>query len=140
MNKMSKIMLNYRPNGRRQLGRPVKSLVDKVKTSIFRPNLDDDDLHHHHHCKEILRALKSYQYFNLVPPSICHCKLEWINISITSWFDCTSSDNKISQTYRLRVKMVSWIQTPSAHHTRTLHCIIQWLYNMVIISTGFLYK
>jgi hypothetical protein len=49
-NKMSKIMLNYRPNGSRQLGWPVKSLVDKDKTSLFRPNLDDD-LHHHHHCK-----------------------------------------------------------------------------------------
>jgi hypothetical protein len=60
MNKMSKIMLNYRPNGRRQLGWPVKSLVDKANTSLFRPNLEDnDDLHHHHHCKQILWALKS---------------------------------------------------------------------------------
>jgi hypothetical protein len=46
MNKrMPKIMLNYRPNGWRWLGRLLKRLLDKAKRIQSRPNLcvDDDD-------------------------------------------------------------------------------------------------
>ena len=32
-----KIMLNYRPNGRRVLGRAVKRLLDGAKTGLSRP-------------------------------------------------------------------------------------------------------
>jgi hypothetical protein len=38
-NKMTKIMLNCRPNGRRQLGRPLKRLLDEAETGLSRPNL-----------------------------------------------------------------------------------------------------
>ena len=37
-NRMAKIMLNYGPNGRRRLGRPLKRLLDKAETSLLRPN------------------------------------------------------------------------------------------------------
>jgi hypothetical protein len=37
-NRMPKIMLNYRTNGRRQLGRPLKRLLDEVETGLLRPN------------------------------------------------------------------------------------------------------
>jgi hypothetical protein len=37
-NKMTKIMLNYRPNGRRRLGRPLKRILDEAETSLCRPN------------------------------------------------------------------------------------------------------
>jgi len=33
-NRMTKIMLNYRPNGRRQLGRPLKKLPDEAETGL----------------------------------------------------------------------------------------------------------
>jgi hypothetical protein len=36
-NRMIKIMLNYRPNGRRRLGRPLKRLLDEAETSLSRP-------------------------------------------------------------------------------------------------------
>jgi len=35
---MPKIMLNYRPNGRRRLGRPLKTL-DDAETGLSKPNL-----------------------------------------------------------------------------------------------------
>ena len=35
---MPKIMLNYRSNGRRQIGRPLKRLLDEAKTGLSRPN------------------------------------------------------------------------------------------------------
>jgi hypothetical protein len=35
---MPKIMLNYKPNGRKQLGRPLKSALDKAETGLSRPN------------------------------------------------------------------------------------------------------
>jgi len=40
MNKkrMPKIMLNYRPNGRRRLGRPLKRLLDEAETGLSWPN------------------------------------------------------------------------------------------------------
>jgi hypothetical protein len=37
-NRMPKIMLNYRPPGRRQLGRPLKRLLDEAETGLSRPN------------------------------------------------------------------------------------------------------
>ena len=36
--KMPKIMFNYRPNGRRRLGRPSRGLIDEAKTGLSRPN------------------------------------------------------------------------------------------------------
>jgi len=35
---MPKVTLNYRPNGRRRLGRPLKRLLDEADTSLSRPN------------------------------------------------------------------------------------------------------
>jgi hypothetical protein len=32
------IMLNYRPNGRRRLGRPLKRLLDETEKGLLRPN------------------------------------------------------------------------------------------------------
>jgi hypothetical protein len=37
-NRMLKIMLNYRRNGRRRLGRPLKRQLDEDETDILRPN------------------------------------------------------------------------------------------------------
>jgi len=34
---MQKIMLNYRPNGQRRLGRPSKRLLDDAETGLSRP-------------------------------------------------------------------------------------------------------
>ena len=31
-------MFNYRPNGRRRLGRPLKGLLDEAETGLSRPN------------------------------------------------------------------------------------------------------
>jgi len=36
-NRMHKIMLNCRPNGRRRLGRPSKRLLDEAETGLSRP-------------------------------------------------------------------------------------------------------
>jgi hypothetical protein len=36
--RMTKIMLIYRPNGRRRLGRPSKRLLDEVETDLSRPD------------------------------------------------------------------------------------------------------
>jgi hypothetical protein len=40
MNKkmMPRVLLNYRPNGRRRLGSPSKTLLDEAKTGLSRPN------------------------------------------------------------------------------------------------------
>jgi len=38
-NRMPKIMLNCRPNGRRRLGRPWKRLLDEAEIGLSRPNL-----------------------------------------------------------------------------------------------------
>jgi hypothetical protein len=35
--RMPKIMLNYRPNGPRRLGRPLKRLLDEAETGLSRP-------------------------------------------------------------------------------------------------------
>jgi hypothetical protein len=35
---MPKIMLNYKPNGRRQLGIPLNRALDKAETGLSRPN------------------------------------------------------------------------------------------------------
>jgi hypothetical protein len=38
-NRLPKIMLNYRPTGRRRkLGRPLKRLLDEAQTGPSRPN------------------------------------------------------------------------------------------------------
>jgi hypothetical protein len=37
-NRMSKIMLNYRPNGQRRLGRPSKRILDEAEVGLLRPN------------------------------------------------------------------------------------------------------
>jgi hypothetical protein len=37
-NTMTKIMLNYRPNGRKLLGRPLKKLLDEAETGLLRHN------------------------------------------------------------------------------------------------------
>jgi hypothetical protein len=37
-NRMPKIMLNYRPNGPRQLGRSLKRLLGEAKTGLSRPD------------------------------------------------------------------------------------------------------
>jgi hypothetical protein len=37
-NRMPKTMLNYRPNGRRWLGRPLKRLLNAAETGQSRPN------------------------------------------------------------------------------------------------------
>ena len=37
-NRMPKIMLNYGPNGRRGLGRPLKRLLDAAETGLSRSN------------------------------------------------------------------------------------------------------
>jgi len=37
-NRMPKIMLKYRRNERRRLGRPLKRLLDEVKTDLSMPN------------------------------------------------------------------------------------------------------
>jgi hypothetical protein len=36
--RMPKIMLNYRSNGRRWLGRPLKRLLDEAETCLLRSN------------------------------------------------------------------------------------------------------
>jgi len=36
--RMPKIMLNYRPSGRIQLGRPLRRLLDETETGLSRPN------------------------------------------------------------------------------------------------------
>jgi len=36
---MPKIMLNYRPDGRRQLASPLGKLLDEAKTGLSRPNV-----------------------------------------------------------------------------------------------------
>jgi hypothetical protein len=36
--RMPKIMLNFKPNGRRQLGSPLKRQLDGVETGLVRPN------------------------------------------------------------------------------------------------------
>jgi hypothetical protein len=38
INRMPKIMLNYRSNGRRRLGRPLKRLLDEAEAGLSRPN------------------------------------------------------------------------------------------------------
>ena len=38
-NRMPKIMLNYRPNGQRQFGRPLKRLLDEAERGLSRPQL-----------------------------------------------------------------------------------------------------
>jgi hypothetical protein len=35
-NRMPKVMLNYRPNGRRRLGRPFKKLLDEAEAGLPR--------------------------------------------------------------------------------------------------------
>jgi hypothetical protein len=35
-NRITKIMLNYRPNGRRRLGRPLKRLFDEAEKGLIR--------------------------------------------------------------------------------------------------------
>jgi hypothetical protein len=37
-NGMPKIVLNYRPNGPRRLGRPLKRLLDEAQTGLSRPD------------------------------------------------------------------------------------------------------
>jgi hypothetical protein len=37
-NRMPKILMNYRPNGRRRLGRPWKRASDHGETGLLRPN------------------------------------------------------------------------------------------------------
>jgi hypothetical protein len=37
-NRLSKIMLNYRSNGRRRLGSPLKRISDEVEMDLSRPN------------------------------------------------------------------------------------------------------
>jgi hypothetical protein len=37
---MPKIMLNYRPNGRRRLGRPLKRLLDEGEAGLSKPTGD----------------------------------------------------------------------------------------------------
>jgi len=37
-NRMSKIVLNCRPNGQRGLGRPLKKILDEAETGLSRPN------------------------------------------------------------------------------------------------------
>jgi len=36
---MPKIMLNYRPNGQRQVGRPLQILLDDAERGLSKPNL-----------------------------------------------------------------------------------------------------
>jgi len=38
-NRMPKIVLNYRPNRRSRLGRPLNRLLDEAETGLSRPNL-----------------------------------------------------------------------------------------------------
>jgi len=38
-NRMPKIMLNYRPGGRRKLVSPLRRLLDDGKTGLSRPNV-----------------------------------------------------------------------------------------------------
>jgi len=37
-NMIPQIMMHYRPNGRRQLGRPLNRLLDEAETGLSRPN------------------------------------------------------------------------------------------------------
>jgi hypothetical protein len=37
-NMMPKVMLNYRPNGGKRLGRLLKRLLDEAETGLLRPN------------------------------------------------------------------------------------------------------
>jgi len=37
-NSVSKVMLNYRRNGRRQIGRPLNRLLDEAKTGLSKPD------------------------------------------------------------------------------------------------------
>jgi hypothetical protein len=37
-NRITKVMLNYRPNGRIRLGRPLKRLLDEAETGLSRPD------------------------------------------------------------------------------------------------------
>jgi len=38
-NRMTNIMVNCRPNGRRRLGRPFTGLINEAETALSRPNL-----------------------------------------------------------------------------------------------------
>jgi hypothetical protein len=40
---MAKIMLNYRTNGRRRLGRTLKEQLDEVETGVSRSDDGDDE-------------------------------------------------------------------------------------------------
>jgi hypothetical protein len=37
-NKMPKLMLNFIPNGRRRLGKPLKRILDEAESGLSRPN------------------------------------------------------------------------------------------------------
>jgi hypothetical protein len=37
-NRIPKIMLNYRPNGRRRLGRRLERIVDEAETGLSKPD------------------------------------------------------------------------------------------------------
>ena len=39
-NRIPKVALNYRQNGRRRLGRPMKRLLDEAETSLYALTLD----------------------------------------------------------------------------------------------------
>ena len=39
-NRMLKILLNYRPNGRRRLRSPLKDLLDEGETGLLKPTHD----------------------------------------------------------------------------------------------------
>jgi hypothetical protein len=41
--RMPKILLNYRPNGQRRLGRPLKRILDEAETAKLVIDDDDDD-------------------------------------------------------------------------------------------------
>ena len=43
-NRMSNVMLNYRPNGRRRRRRPLKRLLDEAETGLLRSDDDDVDV------------------------------------------------------------------------------------------------
>jgi hypothetical protein len=48
-NRMTKIMLKYRPNERKRLGRPLKRLLDEAGAGILRPKLVSDYYYYYYY-------------------------------------------------------------------------------------------
>jgi hypothetical protein len=61
---MPKLMLNYRPNGRRRLGRPLKRLWDEAETSLTRPN-----------CWRMMMVMIMLHCHSVLNPEVLWCRV-----------------------------------------------------------------